>query len=62
MFLVCLFLMASLICLQADVVFLGPPWGGPGYKDAETFDIETMITPNVYCTACIILPGCELSL
>ena len=55
MFLVCLFLMASLICLQAVVVFLGPPWGGPGYKDAETFNIETMITPNGYTTCSVFL-------
>lgn len=30
--------------LEADVVFLSPPWGGPGYdKLAEQFDIQTMI-------------------
>nr|KAF6426937.1 trimethylguanosine synthase 1 [Molossus molossus] len=29
--------------LKADVVFLSPPWGGPDYATAETFDISTMI-------------------
>lgn len=29
--------------LQADVVFLSPPWGGPEYLGAEVFDLETMI-------------------
>ncbi|KAL1525306.1 hypothetical protein AB1Y20_020167 [Prymnesium parvum] len=29
--------------MKADVVFLSPPWGGPGYKDAHTFDIDTMM-------------------
>ncbi|KAG8520688.1 Trimethylguanosine synthase, partial [Galemys pyrenaicus] len=29
--------------LKADVVFLSPPWGGPDYATAETFDIRTMI-------------------
>ena len=30
--------------LNADVVFLSPPWGGPNYTSAEVFDIRTMIT------------------
>ncbi|KAL1925701.1 uncharacterized protein VTP21DRAFT_584 [Calcarisporiella thermophila] len=29
--------------LKADVVFLSPPWGGPGYRDCEVFDLKTMI-------------------
>ncbi|KAF0384360.1 RNA cap guanine-N2 methyltransferase-domain-containing protein [Gigaspora rosea] len=29
--------------LKADVVFLSPPWGGPNYLSAKTFDIKTMI-------------------
>ena len=29
--------------LQADVVFLSPPWGGPEYADADAFDIDTMM-------------------
>ena len=29
--------------LRADIVFLSPPWGGPGYKDCETFDVKTMM-------------------
>ncbi|XP_044280017.1 trimethylguanosine synthase isoform X1 [Varanus komodoensis] len=32
--------------LKADVVFLSPPWGGPEYTAAETFDIQTMISPD----------------
>ncbi|KAM7124482.1 trimethylguanosine synthase isoform 1-T1 [Ciconia maguari] len=32
--------------LQADVVFLSPPWGGPDYATAEIFDIQTMICPD----------------
>lgn len=31
--------------LKADVVFLSPPWGGPGYISADVFDVETMIQP-----------------
>ncbi|KAM6216122.1 trimethylguanosine synthase [Rhynchocyon petersi] len=34
--------------LKADVVFLSPPWGGPDYATAETFDIRTMISPDGY--------------
>ncbi|NXE18577.1 TGS1 synthase, partial [Ardeotis kori] len=34
--------------LQADVVFLSPPWGGPNYATAEIFDIQTMICPDGY--------------
>ena len=29
--------------LHADVVFLSPPWGGPKYLEADTFDISTMM-------------------
>ncbi|XP_033616619.1 trimethylguanosine synthase [Fukomys damarensis] len=32
--------------LKADVVFLSPPWGGPDYATAETFDIQTMMCPD----------------
>ena len=32
-------LMGMLRLLQADVVFLSPPWGGPGYKQ-RTFDVR----------------------
>ncbi|KAJ2615550.1 Trimethylguanosine synthase [Coemansia sp. RSA 1365] len=28
--------------LQADVVFLSPPWGGPEYTSAPIFDLDTM--------------------
>ncbi|NXY46499.1 TGS1 synthase, partial [Ceuthmochares aereus] len=34
--------------LQADVVFLSPPWGGPNYATADIFDIQTMIYPDGY--------------
>ncbi|KFO20487.1 Trimethylguanosine synthase [Fukomys damarensis] len=34
--------------LKADVVFLSPPWGGPDYATAETFDIQTMMCPDGY--------------
>ncbi|KAG8470443.1 hypothetical protein KFE25_008864 [Diacronema lutheri] len=29
--------------LRADVVFLSPPWGGPGYQAASEFDVRTMM-------------------
>jgi trimethylguanosine synthase len=29
--------------LRADVVFLGPPWGGPNYTQSMLFDIDTML-------------------
>ena len=32
--------------LKADVVFLSPPWGGPGYTEADVFDVQTMIQPD----------------
>ena len=28
--------------IKADVVFLSPPWGGPKYKNVESFDIQSM--------------------
>ncbi|XP_015190867.1 PREDICTED: trimethylguanosine synthase [Polistes dominula] len=31
--------------LTADVVFLSPPWGGPGYAKNETFDLENIMQP-----------------
>lgn len=34
--------MRLLPCLRADAVFLSPPWGGPNYQDAATFNINTM--------------------
>ncbi|KAM6349610.1 trimethylguanosine synthase [Podargus strigoides] len=34
--------------LQADVVFLSPPWGGPDYATAEIFNVQTMICPDGY--------------
>eukprot|EP01134_Creolimax_fragrantissima_P002861 CFRG2861T1 len=34
--------------LEADVVFLSPPWGGPDYLSANVFDIKTMMVPDGY--------------
>lgn len=31
--------------LVADVVFLSPPWGGPGYAKDETFDLSNIMYP-----------------
>jgi trimethylguanosine synthase len=31
--------------LQADVVFLSPPWGGPQYLNIDAYDIETIMQP-----------------
>lgn len=28
--------------LQADVIFLSPPWGGPEYLNEQVFDIKKM--------------------
>ncbi|KAL5185592.1 Trimethylguanosine synthase [Glycine soja] len=30
----------------ADTVFLSPPWGGPDYVKATTFDLKTMLRPH----------------
>ncbi|XP_019057970.1 PREDICTED: trimethylguanosine synthase [Tarenaya hassleriana] len=32
--------------LKADTVFLSPPWGGPDYAKARTYDIKTMLKPR----------------
>uniref|UniRef100_A0A8C4QXS6 Trimethylguanosine synthase n=1 Tax=Eptatretus burgeri TaxID=7764 RepID=A0A8C4QXS6_EPTBU len=32
--------------LQADVVFLSPPWGGPDYLAADTFDLQCIMAPG----------------
>lgn len=31
--------------LQADAVFLSPPWGGPEYMKAGIYDLETSLLP-----------------
>ncbi|XP_014602044.1 PREDICTED: trimethylguanosine synthase isoform X1 [Polistes canadensis] len=31
--------------LIADVVFLSPPWGGPGYAKNETYDLDSIMQP-----------------
>ncbi len=33
--------------IKADVVFLSPPWGGPGYIDDEEYRLSSM-TPDFY--------------
>ena len=51
--------------IKADVVFLSPPWGGPKYKDVESFDIQNMnldgikvfdIAKNITENICYYLP------
>ncbi|XP_066154908.1 trimethylguanosine synthase-like [Euwallacea fornicatus] len=32
--------------LEANVVFLSPPWGGTDYLSQETYDLETMLQPE----------------
>lgn len=32
--------------LQADTVFLSPPWGGPDYAKVMTYDLKTMLKPH----------------
>jgi trimethylguanosine synthase len=29
--------------IQADVVFLSPPWGGPEYLSHDVYDVDTML-------------------
>ena len=29
--------------IQADVVFLSPPWGGPAYLHCDVFDVSAML-------------------
>ncbi|XP_058830544.1 trimethylguanosine synthase-like [Topomyia yanbarensis] len=31
--------------LRADVIFLSPPWGGPGYLKDEVYDLESSLIP-----------------
>jgi trimethylguanosine synthase len=31
--------------LEADVVFLSPPWGGPNYKKNKQFDMNAILKP-----------------
>lgn len=34
------------VVLQADTVFLSPPWGGPDYAKVKRYDIKTMLKPR----------------
>lgn len=37
--------------LQADTVFLSPPWGGPDYSKVMKFNINSMLKPrDGYCS------------
>ena len=38
--------------LAADVVFLSPPWGGPNYAAAQTFDVRTMMGDLMVWRSC----------
>lgn len=38
--------MTNYIVLQADTVFLSPPWGGPDYAKVLTYDMKTMLRPR----------------
>ena len=40
-------LVLTLTNLQADSVFLSPPWGGPSYLLAELYDLSTMVPDGV---------------
>lgn len=46
------FIRADYMCiatdLNADAVFLSPPWGGPDYVSADIFDIKTMMNLDGY--------------
>lgn len=52
--------------LKADVIFLSPPWGGPKYKAARTYDIETMLQPKngfiLFSVALLVAPSVVLFL
>ncbi|KAI5060420.1 hypothetical protein GOP47_0024840 [Adiantum capillus-veneris] len=52
--------------LQADIVFLSPPWGGPDYKKAGTYNIETMLQPkngfSLFSVALSVAPSVVLFL
>lgn len=38
------FRLSCLACVQcADVVFISPPWGGPGYSSSQVFNLQTMV-------------------
>jgi trimethylguanosine synthase len=34
--------------MQADAIFMSPPWGGPSYSDQDMFDIEAMKPYSAY--------------
>lgn len=38
--------MTKYFVLQADTVFLSPPWGGPDYAKVMTYDMNTMLRPH----------------
>lgn len=50
--------------LNADAVFVSPPWGGPDYTAHEVFDIETMVPTgsSIYEAARLISPNIAMLL
>lgn len=52
--------------LVADVVFLSPPWGGPEYSKAKTYDLDGVMYPYggsaVYQAASGITPNVAMYL
>lgn len=34
--------------IQADYIFLSPPWGGIKYKDSEVYCIKELMKPSIY--------------
>lgn len=45
----------NLYIVQAGTVFLSPPWGGPDYLKASTYDMKTMLRPRDGYISCYIL-------
>jgi RNA cap guanine-N2 methyltransferase len=41
--------------MQADAIFVSPPWGGPSYSSSDVFDIEAMKPYSAYVLALLIL-------
>jgi trimethylguanosine synthase len=36
------------LLIQADAVFMSPPWGGPSYSSQDMFDVEVMKPYSAY--------------
>lgn len=52
--------------LQADVVFLSPPWGGPDYATQPTYNLDRLMPPlggeALYFSAASITPNVAMYL